>query len=212
MSSAPQAAQVEGFAAQFQRPQGLAGRLCGHLMSVFNADMERAAVRRLALRGTEHVLAVGFGPGVGLAMLARRLPHGRVSGIDHSDVMVAQARRRCRRPIEDGRMDLRRGTVTALPWPAATFDAVCSVNNVHFWDPLDDAMREVARVLRPGGRLVIAVHRWAAQGPVGIDSHDTQPLAAALPAVLRAHGFADVEASEQLALSGRALSFVAART
>lgn len=203
--------ELQGLAMQFHRPQALLGRFCGHLMALFNADMERAAMRRLDLGGTERVLEVGFGPGVGLRVLARRLLRGHVAGIDHSEVMVAQARRRCRGVIDEGRLDLRLGTVTSLPWASETFDAVCSVNNVHFWNPLPSGFEELARVLKHGGQVVIAVHRWAATGPVSIDSGDTRPLADALPSLLGAHGFRDVRMTEGLAMSGRALYCTAIR-
>ncbi len=75
---------------QFGFPHGPLGHLVGLVMRHGNADMEQAAIDALELHGSEHVLEIGSGPGVGLRLLADRLPGGRVTGLDPSPVMVAQ--------------------------------------------------------------------------------------------------------------------------
>ena len=94
---------------QFARPHGAMGHVVGWLMAAFNSDMERCAVDALGLHGTESALEIGFGPGVGVARLARRLPGGRVAGIDPSVVMLSQASRRNRRAIQAGPSSFERG-------------------------------------------------------------------------------------------------------
>lgn len=89
-----------------------------------------------------------------------------VIGVDQSDAMLAIARRKL------AAADFRRGDLTALPLPANSVDAaVCALALVHVRD-LSAALREFARVLRPGGRLIISdVHPflvslgWQAQFP-----------------------------------------------
>ncbi len=83
-----------------------------------------------------------------------------MNGIDPSEVMHRQARRRNRRAIRAGRVELNRGAVPGLSFGAGTFDAVASVNNVMLWEPLDAGAQEVYRALKDGGRLAIAVHDW----------------------------------------------------
>ena len=107
--------EPEWIGRQFGLPRGLLGRMAGWLMAVGNADMEREAIEQLALAGHERALEIGCGPGVGLQLLSGRLPTGWAAGIDPSLVMVEQARRRCRRAIAAGRVDVRVGTVSALP-------------------------------------------------------------------------------------------------
>jgi arsenite methyltransferase len=182
---------------QFVLPHGLAGRLAGRLMAAVNADMERAAIRNLHLEGNERVLEIGFGPGVGVRHAIRRLPWGFVAGVDPSAVMVRQASRRVRRYMRSGLVDLRLGDASELPWPDGRFDAVVSVNNVMLWEPLDDALAEVRRVLKPDGRMSIAVHEWAAQ--------EGRDLAADVEAALWLGGFTGVTCRRRMALSGHAL-------
>ena len=68
--------------------EGTAGRVAGGVMARMNRDMELAAVDELVLGRGAEVLAVGFGPGVGIAALLRRLPQVTVCGVDPSTTMV----------------------------------------------------------------------------------------------------------------------------
>jgi ubiquinone/menaquinone biosynthesis C-methylase UbiE len=144
-----------------QNFDGTAGRLAGPLMARMNRDMEVAAIDELAPAHDASVLAVGFGPGVGLAELAKRVPRGIVGGIDPSAEMVQQARRRNRAAVESGQVTLARSTADSIPWPDETFAGVLAVNCMQLWDPLDTSVREVVRVLAPAGRFVAITHVWA---------------------------------------------------
>jgi len=63
-------------------------------MAVLNANMETRVVDLLELTGTESVLEIGFGPGVGSRQLVRRPPHGTVAGGELSQEMVTVAAKR----------------------------------------------------------------------------------------------------------------------
>lgn len=142
---------------QFGFPHGPLGHLVGLVMRHGNADMEQAAIDALELHGNEHVLEIGSGPGVGLRLLADRLPGGRVAGLDPSPVMVAQARRLL---ASQPHVEMLKGAVPGLPWLEEAFDAVISVNNVMLWPDPVAGLRAVPRILRPRGQLVLAAHTW----------------------------------------------------
>jgi len=130
-------------------------------MAKMNRDMELTAVDEIDPGPSDAVLSVGFGPGVGIAELAARLVEGRVMGIDPSRTMVEQARRRNRAGSATARVDRRGAAAEAIPWPDDSFDGVLAVNSMQMWEPLDLALREVARVLVPGGTFVAVTHVWA---------------------------------------------------
>ena len=148
---------------------GLPGRLAGAVMARLNRDMEVAAVEELAPAPGDAVLAVGFGPGVGIDELVTRRPDGPIAGIDPSATMVEAARRRNRAAVAAGRVQLVQAAASSIPWPDGAFSGVLAVNCMQLWEPLDVALREVARVLAPGGSLVTLTHRWAIEkrAPLG---------------------------------------------
>jgi arsenite methyltransferase len=116
------------------------------------AAMNRLVLAELEVRRDDDLLEIGFGGGALLGGLLKAT-EGRVIGVDVSEAMVQRARRRFRRV---GRLELHRASVEALPLAAASVDKACGVNNLYFWPDPAAAMRELARVLRPGGRLAIA--------------------------------------------------------
>ena len=140
---------------------GFVGRISGPVMARLNRDMEQAAVAELNPSPSDSVLSIGFGPGIGIELLAEVLPVGLVAGIDPSATMNDLARRRNRRRIDSGHVVLRNASVEAIPWPDDTFDGIIAANSAQFWRPLDAAVGEVARVIRPGGSLVTITHAWA---------------------------------------------------
>lgn len=140
---------------------GIAGAAIARVMAISNADMERAAIDALAPRARDAVLEIGFGPGVGIEMLARRADGGLVAGVDPSSAMLRSAERRNRASIRDGRVELRIAHAHQLPFAGASFDGAIAVNSMQLWDPLDASVAELARVLRPGAAFVALTHRWA---------------------------------------------------
>ena len=78
--------------------------------------------------------------------------------VEPSAVMRDVAARRCAEQAASGTVEVRDGTAERTGCPDASVDAVLSVNNVMLWDR-QVGLAELARVLRPGGRLVVSVHR-----------------------------------------------------
>ena len=140
-------------ARQFARPSGVAGRyLLGSWLDRISQGMNRLTLAQLAVGRDDDVLEVGFGGGGLLAMLAKAT-EGRVVGVDVSPAMVARARRRFRRV---SRVAIYQASVDALPLEDGSVDKACSVNNLYFWPDPGVGMAELARVVRPGGRLAVA--------------------------------------------------------
>lgn len=138
---------------QAARPRGLGGRVIGRLWVAETAAVNDAALRLLAPRPGEDVLEIGFGPGRTLGLLAER--GATVIGVDVSEQMRHMARRRNADLVRSGRLALPHSDGVALPVGDASVDAVLSVHNIYFWSDPEHTLAEIARVLRPGGRVLI---------------------------------------------------------
>ena len=90
-----------------------------------------------------------------MSKLAAIATQGRVYGIDHSKESVAMAMRTNRHWIDIGRVEIREASVSRLPFSDGAFDIVTAVETHFWWPALPTDLREVLRVLKPGGRLII---------------------------------------------------------
>jgi len=139
--------------AQFKRPHGLLGRVAGSIMAnrPSNRQRNRWTVELLQLDPDDRVLEIGCGPGLALAACAEHLENGMVTGLDHSQTMLAQAERRNRKAIASGRMQLWRGDLNRLATLSGEFDKVFSINVVQFLEDRAEAFRTLFRVCSPNG-------------------------------------------------------------
>jgi arsenite methyltransferase len=141
------------------------------------------------------VLEVGFGGG-GLLRSLLLGTRGEVFGADVSDALIARARHRFERDVRRGRLHLYRASAESLPLPPATVTRAVSVNSLYFWPDPTAALAELARVLKPGGRLVLAfepageLRKWPGHR-FGFRLFET----AQVKALMEAAGFAEVEES-----------------
>ncbi|MFP3901361.1 MAG: class I SAM-dependent methyltransferase [Acidimicrobiia bacterium] len=142
---------------QFGDPSGPGGHVAGWVMGRRSSNVRRNrwAVELLDVRPTDRVIEVGCGPGVGIAALAGRATQGLVVGVDHSEVMIRQARRRNAAAVSAGRVRLVHAPVERLHLTDGPFDAALVVNTVGFWPEPTARLREIGRVLRPGGRAAL---------------------------------------------------------
>lgn len=132
----------------------LAGRY-DRRWAAYIAATGQATLGPLALDPGTRLLDVGCGTGVMLERALARWPGVRAAGVDLSPEMLVRARERLGR-----RVWLARGDAGALPFAPGSFDVAVSNSSLHFWPDPERGLREIARVLRPGGRLVVT--DWAA--------------------------------------------------
>ncbi|MFI6766054.1 methyltransferase domain-containing protein [Streptomyces sp. NPDC050355] len=165
-------------------------------------------LRQLGLRPDMDVLDAGCGPGFITEALLESLPQGTVTGLELDEGLLAQARGRLV-PEENRRLRLLQGSITEAPLPDAGFDlALARLVLQHIAEPTR-ALTELGRLLRPGGRLVVADADDALWGSIhpGIPGlagvmelrrqHQSQRggnryVGRAVPAMMRAAGFTDI--------------------
>ena len=109
-------------------------------------------VRALGLPKRARILEIGCGRGIALVPLARLLEPVRLTGLDIEPAFLADAQRRLDQAGVSA--ELIPGDVRALPFPEAAFDIVIDFGTCYHIARAEAALREVARVLAPGGRFV----------------------------------------------------------
>lgn len=117
-------------------------------------------LNHLKLRGDEHVLDAACGTGRLTAMMREKLPNIRATGMDLSADMLAVARERL---PENETTSWRIASAEELPFENATFDVVTCANAFHLIPGQEKTMREMVRVLKPGGKMCIV--DWCREYP-----------------------------------------------
>jgi ubiquinone/menaquinone biosynthesis C-methylase UbiE len=121
-------------------------------------------VAKAALREGERVLDVACGTGVVTRLVPPQVGiTGQVIGLDLNPGMLARAR--LSPPPDDPAVEWREGDAGALPFGAATFDVIFSQFGFQYFPDRHQAAREMYRVLKPEGRLIIMVWRGLAHSP-----------------------------------------------
>ncbi len=145
----------EFIARQARCPSGFLGALLARIMAAETARENETALELLELQPRDHVLDVGCGHGRTLTHAAHAVPEGFVAGVDVSERMVRMATRRNAALVTRGRVEVRLADSCPIPYPDQRFDKVCAVHVLYFWSDPVAALREIYRVVKPSGRLVL---------------------------------------------------------
>ena len=137
-----------------RKPSGWLGKLM-YRKPVGHYGFFRTAVERLQLQPEDVFLEVGCGGGILLDMALQTVQ--RACGIDHSPDMVDLAREKNARALAEGRAEIVQGDVLALPWEGNHFTCAAGVEMLYFVEDPAQALAELYRVLKPGGRFVSVV-------------------------------------------------------
>ena len=116
-----------------------------------NIERNKWVVGLLALKDTDHVLEVGYGPGLAIGFVAKQLSNGKITGIDHSKVMFKQASQRNREDIATGKVKLLTGPVNSLTNTSQKFDRIFSSNVVQFWEHPIEVFTKLRGLLKDDG-------------------------------------------------------------
>ena len=140
---------------QCQNPRGWLGRFVLWNMNSRHSKVTDWGLAHVAIEKQYTILDVGCGGGRTLSKLAEAAARGKVYGVDYSAASVAVSKKTNARWIEQGRVEVRQATVSQLPFDDSVFDLVTAVETHFWWPNLPEGTREIVRVLKPGGKLVI---------------------------------------------------------
>ena len=134
-------------AKQLRKPSGFFGKLVAKMMEFRNRNSYKGIIRKLSPGTGEHILEIGYGPGLGIYQIAASYPDCRISGIDYSELMFAKASLRNKKFIENGIVHLEQGDVLTLDPGKDQFDKIFCVNVIYFWNDLNLAFTKIFNML-----------------------------------------------------------------
>lgn len=145
---------------QARKPDRWFGKIFARAMNKGHERMTQWGLKQVIIETSFTVLDVGCGGGRTIETLAALASEGHVCGIDYADGSVAVSATHNAALIKAGRVVIQKASVSKLPFPANTFDVVTAIETQYYWPDLERDMREVLRVLKPGGRLVVIAEMY----------------------------------------------------
>jgi SAM-dependent methyltransferase len=145
---------------QARKPTKWVGRLFLRAMNQGHSGLTDWGLPHVVIRNNFSILNVGCGGGKTVGKLAAIATHGRVCGIDYAEGSVAASWAHNSEVIKAGRVAIQKGSVSKLPFADNSFDLVTAVETQYYWPDLIRDMREILRVLKPGGKLIVIAETY----------------------------------------------------
>jgi SAM-dependent methyltransferase len=144
-------------AEQLRQPKGVLGKVAGRLMARMDKPSNDWAISLMNIQPNDHLLEIGFGPGLAIKKVSELASKGFVAGIDFSETMLEQASKLNAVAIESGLVELKYGEVCSIPYGDEIFDKVFGINVMYVLPDLPKAIKEMWRVLKPGGQVTFCM-------------------------------------------------------
>lgn len=145
---------------QVRKPSRWVGRPFLWMMNASHSGLTDWGLRHIQIENHARILDVGCGGGRTIEKLAAAAPAGTVDGIDYAEGSVAASRARNASLVAARRVAVQKATVSKLPFAENTFDLVTAVETQYYWPDLPGDMREILRVLKPGGTLMVIAESY----------------------------------------------------
>lgn len=145
----------KSFMDQYKCPTGVQGRIVAVSMNQRHSELTSWGLKKVKINPNFVILDVGCGGGKTVSKLAELAFKGKVFGVDHSRNMVEFSREVNKELIAKGRVAIVEDSVEKMSFPDDSFDLVTAVETYYFWSSLLDAFREIKRVLKSKGNLLL---------------------------------------------------------
>ena len=145
---------LKKFLSNCKKPEGKFGKWVVSAMNKGHAPLALWAFEVCPLKDGESVLDVGCGGGGNLVRILERCPKSRADGIDYSEESVACSRKATKKYAD--RCSILCGDAMRLPYRDDTFDRAVSFESIYFWPDPVRGLKEICRVLKQGGKVMIA--------------------------------------------------------
>ena len=149
-----------------RKPEGEAGAAMLSRMNESHGPVTEWALSFMDPTGATQLLDIGCGGGATIGRLARLAPEAKITGVDYSPVSVQESRTFNEELIAQGRAEVLEASVEELPFDDDTFDRITTVESFYFWPDPQENLKEVRRILKPGGRFFLIADIY---GKAGLD-------------------------------------------
>ena len=138
---------------QFAKPTGFFGKILAKGMAQGHKEFYKNALKTINPKKDDKYLEIGFGSGIFIKKYMSDV--SKIAGIDYSEDMVKLASDINRKLVESGKAEFKQGYASSLPWADNEFTVVSAIEVFFFLNETEKTLKEIFRILKPGGRLII---------------------------------------------------------
>lgn len=181
-------------AKHLRQPDGDVGKQVGEMMNKGNKHICLNTYEVLAPKNNEHILEIGMGNGFFIKDLLKKANNLSYTGADFSPTMVKEAITLNEEFIQSGSVKFAEASIEKLPFENSSFNSITTTNTLYFWPSPKENLKELLRVLKPQGKLVIGYRGKEFMDNVEISKHGfTKYTAEEVEFLLSGNGFKDVK-------------------
>lgn len=140
---------------QCMKPHGEEGVVTIQNMNENHKDISKFAFECIEIADNDKILDIGCGGGVNIEKFLK-LTSNNVDGLDYSEVSVKESVKRNKKAVLEGRCEVIQSDVSDMPIDDENYDLVSAFETVYFWPDIVDTFKEVLRIIKLGGRFMIA--------------------------------------------------------
>ena len=172
---------LEVLAAQLRKPEGETGKQIGEVMNNGNRLINEWTIQTLDLQNGDTILEMGMGNGYFVKNFLTSKESLIYYGLDYSEMMIEEAIKLNQQFVEIKQAIFTLGLASNMPFEEDFFSKIFTINTIYFWDNAENELKEIRRVLKPGGTFVVAVRskQTMEQMPFtkfGFEKYDGQKL------------------------------------
>ncbi len=148
-------AEISNLGDQYRCPMGRRGRLVATMMNQHHEALTLWGLAKVTINSDYVILDVGCGGGKTITTIAKLAPQGKVYGIDYSVDMVKFSKKINKTLIAQNRVEIIEGSVEKISFEDNFFDLVTAIETYYFWSDLLIGFKEIHRVLKSDGKLLL---------------------------------------------------------
>ncbi len=126
-----------------------------NMMNIGHSSMAKWGFTHIEIKNNSICLDIGCGGGANVKRLLDKVPYGKVTGIDYSEVSVIKSKKTNKAGIKNRRCEILQANVMELPFGNDVFDLITAFETIYFWSDILEAFKQVHRVLKPNGTFMI---------------------------------------------------------
>ena len=140
---------------QCMKPHGEEGIQAIENMNENHKPISEFAFESINVGENDEILDIGCGGGVNIEKFLK-LTANNVDGLDYSEVSLSQSVKRNKKAVEDGRCRVIKANVIKMPIEDGMYDLVSAFETIYFWQDIENAFKEVSRIIKTNGQFMIA--------------------------------------------------------